>query len=185
MYETTQITQKLGILGVMTTVGAIIGPCATFLFQYVGTSIANWKLNMGNMVVIFMAVFYLFQLILNYVTLHNVSKEHTLKKELLLDTTYHKCDMKQEYQVTQFKTLESENVEELSFNDKELVSLKAIFRHKLIVFCLAMSVLLTYARGLIKIVVPRKGEEYLQWEETDVATLWAIPLAARCIPTMI
>ena len=122
MYETTQITQKLGILGVMTTVGAWdhvdIGPCATFLFQYVGTSIANWKLNMGNMVAIFMAVFYLFQLILNYVTLHNVSKEHTLKKELLLDTTYHKCDMKQEYQVTQFKTLESENVEELSFNDK-------------------------------------------------------------------
>ena len=48
-----------------------------------------------------------------------------------------------------------------------------------------MSVLLTYARGLIKIVVPRKGEEYLKWEETDVATLWAIPLAARCIPTMI
>ena len=92
MYETTQITQKLGILGVMTTVGAIIGPCATFLFQYVDTSIANWKLNMGNMVAIFMAVFYLFQLFLNYVTLHNVSKEHTLKKELLLDTTYHKCD---------------------------------------------------------------------------------------------
>ena len=118
MYETAQITQKLGILGVMTTVGAIIGPYATYLFQYVDSSIGNWKLNMGNMVATFMAVFYLFQLILNYVTLHNVSKEHTLKKELLLDTTYHKRDMKQEYQVTQFKTLEYENVEELSFNDK-------------------------------------------------------------------
>ena len=185
VYETAQITQKLGILGVMTTVGAIIGPCATFLFQYVDTSIRNWKLNMGNMVAIFMAVFYLFQLILNYVTLHNVSKEHTLKKELLLDTTYHKCDMKQEYQVTQFKTLEFENVEELSFNEKYLISLKAIFRHKHIVFCLAVSVLVNYARGLTKIVVPIKGEEYLHWEEADVATLWVIPLTAGSIPTVI
>ena len=48
-----------------------------------------------------------------------------------------------------------------------------------------MSVLLTYARGLIKIVVPIKGEEFLNWEDIDVATLWAIPLAAGCIPTMI
>ena len=185
VYETAQITQKLGILRVMTTLGAIIGPCATFLFQYVDISIGNWKLNMGNMVAIFMAVFYLFQLILNYFTLHNVSKEHTLKKELLLDTTYENGNMEYRYEVTQIKSLEIEDGEELSFNEKYLISLKAIFRHKHIVFCLAMSVLLTYARGLIKIVVPIKGEEFLNWEEIDVDTLWTIPLAAGWIPTMI
>ena len=186
VYETVQITQKLGILGVATTVGAILGPCATFVFQYVDTSIGNWKLNMGNMVAIFMAVFYLFQLILNYFTLHNVSKEYTLKKELLLDTSNENDNMEYEYhEVTVIKALETEDIEELSFNEKYLISLKAIFRHKHIVFCLAMSVLLTYARGLIKIVVPIKGEEYLNWGEIDVATLWVIPLTAGCIPIMI
>ena len=186
VYETVQITQKLGILGVATTVGAILGPCATFVFQYVDTSIGNWKLNMGNMVAIFMAVFYLFQLILNYFTLHNVSKEYTLKKELLLDTSNENDNMEYEYdEVTVIKALETEDIEELSFNEKYLTSLKSIFRHKHIVFCLAMSVLLTYARGLIKIVVPIKGEEYLNWEEIDVATLWVIPLTAGCIPIMI
>ena len=137
------------------------------------------------MVAIFMAVFYLFQLILNYFTLHNVSKENTLKKELLLDTTYENGNMEYRYEVTQIKSLEIEDGEELSFNEKYLISLKAIFRHKHIVFCLAMSVLLTYARGLIKIVVPIKGEEFLNWEEIDVDTLWTIPLAAGWIPTMI
>ena len=185
VYETPRITQKLGILGVATFVGAIIGPCATFVFQYVDTSKGNWKLNMENMVAIFMVVFCLFQLILNHVTLHNVLKEHTLKTELLLDTTYENYNIECEYEVTQIRTLETENGEELSFNENYLISLKAIFRHKHIVFCLAMSVLLTYARGLIKIVVPMKGEEYLNWDEIDVATFWVIPLAAGCIHTMI
>ena len=127
VYKTAQITQKPGILGVMTTLGAIIGPCATFLFQYVDTSIGNWKLNMGNMVAIFMAVFYLFQLIFNYFTLYNVSKEHTLKKEPLLNTTYENGNMKYRYEVTQIKSLEIEDGEELSFNERYLISLKAIF----------------------------------------------------------
>ena len=188
VYETAQITQKMGILGVMSVIGAIMGPCATFVFQHIDTSLGNWKLNMGNMVAIFMTVFYLFQLILNYFTLHNVSKEYTLKKELLLDTSNKNDNMEYEYEygeVTVIKTLDTADIEELSFNEKYLISLKAIFRHKHIVFCLAMSVLLTYARGLIKIVLPIKVEEYLNWKETDVATLWVIPSAAACIPTMI
>ena len=186
VYETAQITQKMGLLGVMSVIGAIVGPCTTFVFQYIDTSLGTWKLNIGNMVAIFMAVFYLFQLILNYFTLHNVSKEYTLKKELLLDIFNENDNMKYEYdEVTVIRTLETEDIEELSFNEKYLISLKAIFRHKHIVFCLAMSVLLTYARGLIKIVLPIKVEEYLNWKETDIATLWVIPSAAACIPTMI
>ena len=46
-------------------------------------------------------------------------------------------------------------------------------------------VLLTYARGLVKLVVPIKGEEYLDWKQADVASLWIIGMAVGAIPTSI
>ena len=83
VYEPCKLTQKLGLLGVMTVLGSVSGPSTIFLFQYVDTSIESWKWSVGNMVGIAMTGFYLLQFLLNYFTLYNVSKEFTLKKEHL------------------------------------------------------------------------------------------------------
>ena len=43
VYEAKELTQKIGILGIMTVVGSIAGPCNAFAFQYVDFSIGSWK----------------------------------------------------------------------------------------------------------------------------------------------
>ena len=188
VYETDKITQKLGIVGLMTMTGSVIGPCTTFFFQYIDISIGNWKWNIGNMTGISMTVFYLFQLGLNYFTLDNVSKEHTLKRCFSVNTV-----------VKNPETLESNCIENAtettpltiksryrrSFNQKYVTSLRIILKNKHIVFCLAMAVIQNYARGLIKIVVPIKAEEYLKWKQTDIAKLLVVAIAVGSIPTMI
>ena len=63
VYGSDKITQKLGILGLIAVLGTLVGPCTTFIFQYVDISIGNWKWNIGNMVGISMTAFYLFQFI--------------------------------------------------------------------------------------------------------------------------
>ena len=180
VYEPHQLTQKLGIIGVVTVLGSVSGPSTIFLFQYVDTSIGNWRWNVGNMVGIAMAGFYLFQFLLNYFTLHNVSKEFTLKKDYLLDKTTEDSDT--EYDSEMY---EINNIEAVSFNEKYLITLKAVFQNKHIAFCLAMCILLPYARGLAKLVVPIKAEEYFHWKQTDVARLWIISMIIGAILTMI
>ena len=159
VYEPHELTQKLGIIGVVTVLGSVSAPSTIFLFQYINTSIGNWRWNVGNMVGIAMTGFYLFQFLLNYFTLHNVSKELTLKKDHLLDEANEGSDMEYDSEIEQLEISEINNIDALSFNKKYLITLKAVFQNKHIAFCLAMCILLPYARGLAKLVVPIKAEE--------------------------
>ena len=185
VYEPHELTQKLGIIGVVTVLGSVSAPSTIFLFQYVNTSIGNWRLNVGNMVGIAMTGFYLFQFLLNYFTLHNVSKELTLKKDHLLDKANEGSDMEYDSEIEQLEISEINNIDALSFNKKYLITLKAVFQNKHITFCLAMCILLPYARGLAKLVVPIKAEEYFNWKQTDVAKLWIVSMIIGAILTMI
>ena len=182
VYGSDKITQKLGILGLTAVIGTLVGPCTTFIFQYVNICIGNWNWNIGNMVGISMTAFYLFQFILNYFTLHNVSKEYTLKKEFFVNPAIENNGIEYADETT---PLRKSVDDELSFNQKYIISLKALFGNKHILFCLAMVILQNYARGLVKIVIPIKGDEYLSWKQTDIAKLWVISSAIGSIPSMI
>lgn len=170
VYVTAEITQKLSILGIFSTLGALTGPCTTFLFQYVDISIRDWKLDIGNMIGIVMAFFYLLQFILNFLTLSNVSKEHTLKngstssseEELLLS-----------------------NRTKISFHEKYLSTLKVFFQHKHIVFWLSTCFITTFIRIIIRIAIPIKAEHYLHWKQKEIAIIWLISICSTGIPTAV
>ena len=170
VYVTAEITQKLSILGIFSTLGALTGPCTTFLFQYVDISIRDWKLDIGNMIGIVMAFFYLLQFILNFLTLSNVSKEHTLKngstssseEELLLS-----------------------NGTKISFHEKYLSTLKVFFQHKHIVFWLSTCFITTFTRIIIRIAIPIKAEHYLHWKQKEIAIIWLISICSTGIPTAV
>ena len=178
VYEPHELTQKLGIIVVVTVLGSISTPSTIFLFQYVNTSIGNWRWNVGNMVGIAMTGFYLFQFFLNYFTLHNVLKELTLKKDHLLDKNIEDSDMEYDSEIEQFEISEINKIDTRSFNKKYLITLKAVFQNKHVV-------LLPYAMGLVQVVVPIKAEEYFNWKQTDVAKLWIVSTIIGSILTII
>ena len=182
VYGSDKITQKLGILGLTAVIGTLVGPCTTFIFQYVNICIGNWNWNIGNMVGISMTAFYLFQFTFNYFTLHNVSKEYTWKKEFFVKPAIESSGIGYADETT---PLRKSGDDELSSKHKYIISLKVLFGNKHIFFCLAMVILQNYARGLVKIVIPIKGDEYLSWKQTDIAKLWVISSAIGSIPSMI
>ena len=185
VYETCKLTQKMGLLGVMTVLGSVSGPSTIFLFQYVDTSIGSWKWSVGNMVGIAMTVFYLFQFLLNYFTLYNVSKDFTLKKEHLMEVTIEGSGIEYDYKQELLETSEINNADKLSFNEKYFITLKTLFQNKHIIFYLTMCILLTYFRVLAKLVVPIKGEEYFNWKQTNIAKMWVLSMTTGAIPTMV
>ena len=185
VYHANQLTQKIGILGIMTLIGSIVGPSTAFVFQYVHLSIGQWKWNIGNMIGISMTAFYFFQFALNFLTLHNVSKVYTLKKDCAWDTSFETNYEICNNEATQLKVFEAEYLDELPFNKKYLTALKFVFQDKHILFWLVMCILVTYARNLITLVLPIKGKEYLNWKPPDIAKLYLIALALGSIPTMI
>ena len=185
VYHADQLTKKIGILGIMTVSGSIVGPSTVFVFKYIDLSIGHWKWNIGNMIDISMTVFYLFQFVLNFLTLHNVSKEYTLKNDLVWDTSFETKYKKCNNETTQLKVSEAEYLDELPFNKKYLTALKSVFQGKDILFWLVMCILVTYARNIVKLVLPMKGKEYLNWKPPDIAKLNLTTLALGSIPTMI
>ena len=188
VYETEKITQKLGILGMATLAGCVIGPCTTFFFQYIDIDVGKWKWNIGNMAGISMTIFYLLQFGINYFTLDNVSKEYTLKKDFSVVTAIKNSDTIEKncmkYATDKTPLIIKSNYR-LSFNQKYITSLRTIFKNRHVVFFLAMAVVQNYARGLIKIVMPIKAQEYLNWKQTDIAKFVVISMAVGSIPTMI
>ena len=185
IYNADQQTKKIGILGIMTLIGSIAGPSTVFVFQYVDLSIGHWKWNIGNMIGISMTVFYLFQFVLNFLTLHNVSKEYTLKNDHVWDTSFETNYQICNNDAKQLKVFEAVYLDELPFNKKYLTALKSVFQDRHILFWLVMCFLVTYARNLVTLVLPIKGKEYLNWKPPDIAKLYLIALALGSIPTMI
>ena len=81
IYDTTEISQTIATAGKFQVPGTVTGPSTTYLFQYVDFNLGNWKINVGNAIGVGMVLLYVIQLILNYFTLHNVSKKYTLKDD--------------------------------------------------------------------------------------------------------
>lgn len=110
---------------------------------------------------------------LNYLTLHNVSKEYTLKEE--------------------FGNLLTENddnadpmyVEKLTFSEKYSLALKMTLKNKHIRFWFCLTFLTSYSRILILIAIPVKVVQYLHWTETDIALMWIIALSTGVVPPAI
>ena len=183
VYETNEITHKVAVLGTFSVIGAVLGPCFTFLFQYIDIAIGNWKWNIGNMIGIVMVGYYVFQFLLNYFTLFNVSKEFTLKKENLLNSNLDLSDMEEENENLLFKK-ETEK-KSTSFTGKYIITLNVLLRNKYILFWLLMGIVTVCARGFQKLVVPIKSEEYLNWKQKDIARLWVICMVLGTFPTLV
>ena len=183
VYETNEITNKISALGTFAVIGCVLGPCLTFLFQYIDIAIGNWKWNIGNMIGIVMIGFYVFQFLMNYFTLFNVSKEFTLKKENLLNATLDLSDIEEENDNLLFKKETEKNL--TSFTGKYIFTLKILLRNKYILFWLFMCIVTVFARGLQKIVVPIKSEEYFNWNQKDIARLWVTCMVIGTFPTLI
>ena len=179
VYEKNEITNKIAVLGAFSVIGCVLGPCLTFLFQYIDVAIGNWTWNIGNMIGIMMIGFYVFQFVMNYFTLFNVSKEFTLKKENLLNLTLDLSDMEEENDNLLFKKETENNV--TSFTGKYIFTLKVLLRNKYILFWLFMCIVTVF----VTIVVPIKSEEYLNWKQKDIARLWVIFMVFGTFPTVI
>ena len=173
MYDVTVLSQKIAIAGIFSALGALIGPCTTFLFQFVDFNLGAWKINLGNAIGIAMVLLYTTHLVLNYLTLHNVSKEYTLKKEYgnLLGENDDNADVMY--------------VEELAFSEKYSLALKTTLKNKHIRFWFCLTFLTWYARILILIASPLKVVQYLHWAETDIALMWIIALSIGVVPPAI
>ena len=173
IYDVTVISQKIAIAGIFSALGALIGPSTTFLFQFVDFNLGTLKINLGNAIGIAMVLLYTIQLVLNYLTLHNVSKEYTLKEE--------------------FGNLLTENddnadamyVEKLAFSEKYSLALKMTLKNKHIRFWFCLTFLTSYSRILILIAIPVKVVQYLHWTETDIALMWIIALSIGVVPPAI
>ena len=173
IYDVIVISQKIAIAGIFSALGALIGPCTTFLFQFVDFNLGAWKINLGNAIGIAMVLLYTTQLVLNYLTLHNVSKEYTLKKEYgnLLAENDDNADVMY--------------VEELAFSEKYSLALKTTLKNKHIRFWFCLTFLTSYARILILIAIPLEVVQYLHWAETDTALMWIIAISIGVVPPAI
>ena len=91
--------------------------------------------------------------------------------------------MEEENDSLLFKKEPENNV--TSFTGKYIFTLKVLLRNKYILFWLFMCIVTVFARGLQKIVVPIKSEEYLNWKQKDIAKLWVICMVFGTFPTLI
>lgn len=183
IYGVDEITQKVAFMGIFSTVGSILGPCSTYLFNLVDTKIGNWRLNIGNMVGIVMGCLYLLQFLANFFTLKNLSKEYNLKREgeVLLD----KDESGEDSDISETEEIipEKAPVDQLSLQDKYLVALQTLLKNKEVLFLYALSFFCSYSRATIILLSPMKASYYLGWYQTNLATFNIISTFAGAIPT--
>ena len=170
--DSTEISRKIATAGIFQVLGTVAGPCTTYLFQYVEFNLGNWKINIGNAIGIAMLLLYVIQLILNYFSLHNVSKEYTLKDGFNCVIDKNKND--------NFECTES-----LTFSEKYKLALRATLKNKHIRFWYFVTFVASYARRMIQISIVIKAAQYLHWGETDIALAWIISLCGGVIPSSI
>ena len=184
IYGTEELTQKVAFMGVFSTIGSILGPCSTYLFNLVDTQIGDWKLNIGNMVGLVMGTLYLIQFLINYFTLKNLSKEYNLKKDaterLLGDVV---SGDESEMSEAEEKEVSDEVADEVSFQDKYLMAIRTLLRNKHVLFLYALSFFASYSRATIILLSPIKASLYLGWTQTNLATFNIVSTFAGAIPT--
>ena len=75
VYCKSKVSHKISIPIIFSALGALGGPCLTFVFKYINIQIGNWTLAIGNLPGFFMCIISTAQLFLDYFLLTNVSQE--------------------------------------------------------------------------------------------------------------
>ena len=182
IYKFNEISHKLTTVGIFGALGSLCGPCTTFVIQYIDFDIGQWKVNIGNAIGFVMTVLYVIQLFLNYFTVYNISKEYTVKEDVI-----DLLDEDDDYDETGnlVGITKDRRTEEPTFFKKYTLALKVIMKNRHIRFWYFLTFIATYARALIMIVIPIKLSEYLHWNEIDIALLWIAALCIGIMPTAI
>lgn len=189
VYKTEQITRKMGIIGLYSTVGLITGPSFTFLFQKIDIRIASFRINIGNVIGVVMAIIYLLQLILNIATLENVSKMHNLKN-MQEHSLNEKDKMALEKEDLKAKEKESKDIntdmlDELAFSDRYVKTFKSVLKSKHVVYLFFIGFFGTLSSSTITLLEPIKSFEYLQWNQPQLAKFIGVALLVGGLPSAV
>lgn len=79
VFEEKDLNKQVSVVSVVWTLGLILGPCTVYAFDYVDFHIYTLEISIANSIGLLMAFLFVFQLVLNYFTLKNVSLSYTLK----------------------------------------------------------------------------------------------------------
>ena len=206
VYDTKEITSKLSFLGIFSAAGTVLGPSLTYVFKLVDIEIIGWKIKMGNMAGVTMAILFLIQFILNYFTLYNLSKECTLKAAASTGrVTRENLDQLRETE-TEHDEIE-ESIQD-SYSEKNLLlhiekntpprqqdktmfqrhyvtALLTLVQQNHVMFLFSLCFFVTFAQGTVSLLAPIKTVQYLKWTEADIATFIIFSTCLGGIPTAI
>lgn len=185
VYETSDLTQNLSFLGIFSTIGSVTGPCTTYLFALVDTDVGAWKLNIGNMVGITMAILYFLQLVLNYFTLENVSKQYNLKEHESETILLENMENEKEEEEEEVGESDKKGEEQESFYKKYVKAIKVLLQSNHILFLYSLCFFASFARATITLLQPIKAVKYLSWKQTHLATFNIISTVSGAIPTAV
>ena len=159
VYCKSQVSQKISIIIIFTTLGALSGPCLTFAFKYINIEIGTWTLAIGNLPGLCLSIISTVQLFLDYFLLKNVSKEF----DDLLPEDKIKTGLDEHQDVV------------VSVNDY-LKSIKRLLSNKYMLAVYIINLIVTYCRATLILLQPIKFHDYLAWKQTDLAVFNIIVL---------
>ena len=195
-----ELTKITSFLTIFTALGHAAGPCLTFIFYLVDVRIAGWKIVVGNMPGISMAVFLSFYFVLMYFTLNNVSKEFTLKdagdsnylyeaeeeKNLLTDSL---CKTDRYSAVEQNNTADQNTTPKhafiepkISFKQEYVFSLNLVRKNIYILILLELCAVLLVNDEIIYLLQPINAAKYLHWDQVNLAGFNLICFIVSIIP---
>ena len=184
VYESEQLTQKLFLLSIFSTLGAVFGPSSVFVFRLIDIDLYGWRIQVGNMIGVTLAVLNIIHAVLNYFTLSNVSQENTVKRSVS-----EKFPSKEhEGLLENTELIEKEKMDrnnDLISHETYVLALKTIFQNKYIMFLLYLSFYTSFLRGIIHLLVPVKAAGYSDWKQTDLATLIIIGSCGGAVPVAV
>ena len=184
VYESEQLTQKFFLLSIFSTLGAVFGPSSVYLFRLIDIDLHGWRIQVGNMIGVTLAVLNMIHAILNYFTLCNVSQEYSIKKSVseTFSSNQHQVLLEND------ELIEKEKMDtnsDLTFDELYVLSLKTIAKNKYIMFLLYLSFYTTFLRGIIHLLVPVKAAVYNDWKQTELATVILIGSCGGGVPVAV
>ena len=157
VYESEQLTQKFFLLSIFSTLGAVFGPSSVYMFRLIDIDLHGWRIQVGNMIGVTLAVLNIIHAVLNYFTLCNVSQEYTIKKSIseTFSSNEHQALLEND------ELIEKEKMgtnDDLTFDELYVLSLKTIVKNKYIMFLLYLSFYTTFLRGIIHLLALSKQQ---------------------------
>ena len=184
VYESEQLTQKFFLLSIFSTLGAVFGLSSVYMFRLIDIDLHGWRIQVGNMIGVTLAVLNIIHAVLNYFTLCNVSQEYTIKKSVseTFSSNEHQALLESDELIEKEKMGTSDD---LTFDELYVLSLKTIVKNKYIMFLLYLSFYTTFLRGIIHLLVPVKAAAYNDWKQTELATVILIGSCGGGVPVAV